>query len=144
MGNICRSPMACAVVQQMATELGRLSDLEFDSAGTHAYHIGQRMDERAAKLLAQQNYPLSKGRSRQVKPEDFERFDLILAMDQDNLETLKRLCPAEQQHKLRLYLSFCPEIDTCEVPDPYYGNLAGFERVFDLCQTGARALLANV
>jgi len=144
MGNICRSPMACTVARQLATELGRASDLEFDSAGTHAYHIGQRMDERASKLLAQHKYPPSKARSRQVKPEDFQRFDLILAMDEDNLETLKRLCPAQQQHKLRLFLSFCPELNTSEVPDPYYGNLTGFERVLTLCETGARGLLAKV
>jgi len=144
MGNICRSPMACTVARQLAAEVGRASDLEFDSAGTHAYHIGQRMDERASKLLLQRNYPAGKGRSRQVKPEDFERFDLILAMDEDNLETLKRLCPAQQQHKLRLFLSFSPELASSEVPDPYYGNLAGFERVLALCETGARGLLAKI
>lgn len=144
MGNICRSPMACAVTRRLATELGRVPELEFDSAGTHAYHIGQRMDERASQLLTQRKYPPGKGRSRQIKPEDFERFDLILAMDQDNLETLKRLCPAQRQHKLRLFLSFSPELDTGEVPDPYYGNLAGFERVLSLCEAGARGLLANI
>jgi len=144
MGNICRSPMACVVARHLAAKRARVSDLEFDSAGTHAYHVGQRMDERASKLLSQHNYPVGKGRSRQVKAEDFERFDLILAMDEDNLETLKRLCPAQQQHKLRLFLSFSPELNTNEVPDPYYGNLAGFERVLALCEAGARGLLARI
>lgn len=143
MGNICRSPMACTVARCMAARLARASEFEFDSAGTHAYHIGQRMDERASTLLSRRNYPVAKSRSRQVEPEDFERFDLILAMDNDNLETLKQLCPIQQQHKLRLFLSFCPELETQEVPDPYYGSLAGFERVLALCEAGARGLLSQ-
>lgn len=144
MGNICRSPMACTVARHLAASDGRAAEFDFDSAGTHAYHVGQRMDERASTLLTQRNYPVTKRRSRQVGPGDFERFDLILAMDNDNLETLRRLCPTPQQHKLRLFLSFSPELETREVPDPYYGNLAGFERVLALCEAGARGLLSHV
>lgn len=144
MGNICRSPMACAVTRHLATKMGRTAEIEIDSAGTHAYHVGQRMDARASQLLTQRQYPVGKGRSRQIKPEDFDHFDLILAMDLDNLDNLRRLCPPPQQHKLRLFLSFSPDLAVQEVPDPYYGNLAGFERVLSLCETGARALLARI
>ncbi len=144
MGNICRSPMACVVTRQLAMELGRAAEFEVDSAGTHAYHAGQRMDERASQLLHQHKYPVGKSRSRQVRPEDFDRFDLILAMDQDNLDHLQRLCPSQLQHKVKLFLSFNSTLDTGEVPDPYYGNLAGFERVLSLCEAGARALLERI
>lgn len=144
MGNICRSPMACVVTRHLAAAAGRQSDLTIDAAGTDAFHAGQRMDERARAALSKRNYSPGKERCRQVQPEDFERYDLILAMDEDNLATLQRRCPGPLQHKLRLFLSYAPNLETTEVPDPYYGNQAGFERVLDLCEAGARALLTKI
>jgi len=143
MGNICRSPMAWAVCRKLAADQGREKEFEFDAAGTDAYHIGQPMDERAKAVLQAHHYPVGKQRCRQVKPEDFERFDWILTMDRDNLDALRRRCPVEQAHKLRLFLSFS-KLDTDEVPDPYYGDKAGFERVLQLCEAGARGFLASL
>ena len=143
MANICRSPMACAVAQQLAREAGRGSELLFESAGTHAEQRGQRADARARSVLSGRRYAMADTRSRRVAPQDFERFDLILAMDEGNLAALREQCPPQHQHKLRLLLAFAPDSGVAEVPDPYYGNLAGFERVLDLCEAGVRGMLAD-
>ena len=142
MGNICRSPMARVVAQNMARHQGRQSEFFFDSAGTHAHHTGEQPDQRARNVLLSKGYELDKSRSRKVKVEDFEQFDLVLAMDRNNLLSLEKICPAQHQGKLRLLLDFAAEQDAREVPDPYYGNLAGFERVLELCEAGAKGLLS--
>jgi len=136
--------MACTVARHMVAQAGRQRELAIDAAGTDAFHVGQRMDERARATLIQHNYEPSKDRSRQIRTEDFERYDLILAMDEDNLAALRRRCPVALQHKLRLFLTYAPELGTGEVPDPYYSNQAGFERVLQLCEAGARGLLLQV
>ena len=141
MANVCRSPMACAVAQQLGRTQGRAAQLHFDSAGTHV-HSGKRLDARAQAVLLKHRYTPPKTRSRAVTARDFERFDLILAMDESNLAALQRQCPPQHQRKLRLLLSFAPELGLSEVPDPYYGDLAGFERVLSLCEAGVRGLLA--
>ena len=141
MGNICRSPMAQAVAQQLARVAGRGSEFVFDSAGTHAQHLGERADPRAISVLSRRHYPLANKRSRRVSELDFERFDLILAMDKANLAALEQLCPPQHRGKLRLLLEFAQTPEVNEVPDPYYGNLAGFERVLDLCEAGVKGLL---
>ena len=141
MGNICRSPMARAVAQKMAQEAGYAEEFEFDSAGTHAQHTGARADPRAKSVLLSRNYEPGDASARRVNDQDFERFDLILAMDQTNLAALQRLCPPQHLSKLHLLLEFAPSTDVDEVPDPYYGNLAGFERVLDLCEAGVRGLI---
>lgn len=143
MANVCRSPMACAVARQLAHTQGRANQLHFDSAGTHA-HSGKRLDARAQAVLRKHQYTSPKTRSRGVTAPDFERFDLILAMDEANLVALQRQCPISLHGKLRLLLSFAPELGLTEVPDPYYGDLAGFERVLSLCEAGARGLLTRV
>ncbi|MBT3067064.1 low molecular weight protein-tyrosine-phosphatase [Rhodoferax sp. U11-2br] len=143
MANVCRSPMACAVARQLAHTQGCGTQLHFDSAGTHA-HIGKRLDVRAQAVLLKHQYTPPKTRSRGVTVTDFERFDLILAMDEANLAALRRQCPISLHGKLRLLLSFAPELGMSEVPDPYYGDLAGFERVLGLCEAGARGLLAEL
>lgn len=143
MANVCRSPMACAVARQLAQTQGRGTQLHFDSAGTHA-HSGKRLDARAKDVLLKHRYTPPKTRSRLVTAQDFERFDLILAMDQDNLAALHRHCPASLRSKCRLLLSYAPALGLAEVPDPYYGDLAGFERVLGLCEAGARGLLAEL
>jgi len=119
-----------------------LSDLvEVDSAGTHDYHVGEAPDRRAARTAADRGYDLSGLRGRQVAAADFERFDLILAMDRANLARLRERCPPQLQHKLALVLSYASGLETDEVPDPYYGGDAGFERVLDLLEAAAAGLL---
>ena len=141
MGNICRSPMAQAVARQVACDAGRSQEFEFDSAGTLAQRIGERPDPRARTVLLSRDYEPENKRARRVNDQDFERFDLILAMDQTNLEDLRRLCPPQHLGKLHLLLKFAPSAGADEVPDPYYGNLAGFERVLDLCEAGVQGLI---
>ena len=141
MGNICRSPMAQAVARQVARNAGRSLEFEFDSAGTLAMRVGERADPRARSLLLSRDYEPGNTRARRVTDQDFERFDLILAMDQSNLQELQRLCPPQHTGKLHLLLEFAPWAGVQEVPDPYYGNLAGFERVLELCEAGAQGLL---
>lgn len=141
MGNICRSPIALAVARQVAREAGRSHEFEFESAGTLAQRTGERADPRARSVLLSRDYEPGNTRARRVTDQDFEHFDLILAMDQTNLAALQRLCPPLHLGKLRLLLEFAPAAGVNEVPDPYYGNLAGFERVLDLCEVGARGLI---
>ncbi len=144
MANICRSPMARAVAQEMARQAGCAKKVEFDAAGTHAQNAGARPDPRGQTALLSRKYTAINTRSRRVTAKDFDRFDLILAMDESNLAALKRQCPPEHQHKLRLLLSFAPEQNMTDVPDPYFGNPAGFERVLDLCEAGVRGLLKTL
>ncbi|MFZ4289622.1 low molecular weight protein-tyrosine-phosphatase [Variovorax sp. HJSM1_2] len=133
--NICRSPMAEIVANHKAQQRGLR--LHFDSAGTHAAKGLAQPDSRAKTVLEKRGYKIKKGRSRKIDPKDFERFDLILAMDRTHLDTLQKLCPSQHQHKLKLFLASAKSLGTDEVADPYYGNLAGFERVLDLCEAGA-------
>ena len=143
MANICRSPMACSVGRQMARNAGRLGHFEFDSAGTQA-QIGKRMDVRARTALLSRGYEPGKTRSRPVREQDFQRFDLILAMDALNLNELQRQCPPLYHHKLQLLMSFAPALGVTEVPDPYHGDQAGFLRVLDLCEAAMLGLLENL
>lgn len=140
MGNVCRSPMAAAIATKLAIEAGLGKQVQFESAGTHAGSIGQLLDSRVATVLERKGYEIRKRRSRKVVEKDFARFDVILAMDRANLADLRRTCPAEHQHKVRLFLT---DAGLDEIPDPYYGNLHGFERVLDLCEIGVRAFLTR-
>lgn len=141
MANVCRSPMALAVAKQRVLELGLVKVLSFDSAGTYARRTGERPDPRAASVLLSRQYAPDKTRSRQVSGPDFERFDQLVAMDEANLATLRSMCPPQHRGKLHLLLEFAPELGLTEVPDPYYGNLAGFERVLELCEAGVEGLI---
>lgn len=133
--------MAQTVVQKLAQDAGLSQQLKIESAGTHAHHAGERPDPRAAAALASRNYKLGRIRSRRVIASDFQQFDLLLAMDSDNLAELQRVCPPEHVGKLRLFLSFAEGLIETDVPDPYYGNAAGFARVLDLCEAGGRGLI---
>ena len=144
MGNICRSPTAEGVLRHLAREAGMLEQLVIDSAGTHDYHVGKQPDARAQETARRRGYDLSGLRARQVAARDFLEFDHILAMDRENLAALKRLCPPEHQHKVRLYLSFSSRFGGQEVPDPYYGGSQGFERVLDMVEDAARGLLEDI
>ena len=135
--------MALAVARHFAAESGAAREWQFDSAGTHAAKPSQPADARATAALQKRSYRTQMRRSRRVEPKDFAFFELILAMDDDNHAALQKLCPPEHQHKIRLLLSYAPEAGQAEVPDPYFGNAAGFERVLDLCEAGVRGLLKN-
>lgn len=144
MGNICRSPTAEAVLRHRAERSGMADDLFIDSAGTHAYHIDQAPDERAQNAAARRGYDLSCLRGRQVCANDFREFDYILAMDPENLVLLKKRCPRELAHKLRLYMSYARRHDGDEVPDPYYGGSQGFEQVLDMIEDAAEGFLEQL
>lgn len=133
--------MAAAVLQRMVREVGLESKVEIDSAGTHARAGDKRPDSRALRALADRQYKLEKSRSRLITAQDFERSDMLLAMDIANLDVLTLQCPPQYRHKLSLFLAMSPELKILEVPDPYYGNQAGFERVLDLCEAGARGVI---
>lgn len=141
MGNICRSPMAQIVAQKLAADAMLSQQLKFDSAGTHAHRLGAPPDRRAEVALIRHGYEMGRIRSRRITPQDFQHFDLILAMDASNLTDLRRLCPPEHSNKLRLLLDFAEGLNETEVPDPYYGNAQGFERVLELCEAGAMGLI---
>lgn len=143
MGNICRSPMAQAVAQKMAFEARLTPLLAFDSAGTHADHQGERTDPRAQAVLLHAGYDASRIRSRRITLQDFQDFDLILALDSSNLLALQKMCPSSEFQRLSLFLTLAVSIDDTEVPDPYYGNMAGFERVLRLCETGAKGFFRH-
>ena len=117
--------------------------LQIDSAGTHAYHTGEPPDRRARAAAERRGMSLDNIYARRVATEDFERFDYIIAMDEDNLARLHDESPEEHRSKLRLFLEFA-DGDEREVPDPYYGGAAGFERVLDLVEAASRGLLETL
>jgi protein-tyrosine phosphatase len=144
LGNICRSPTAEGVLRTIAAREAPDLKIEIDSAGTAGYHIGEPPDPRTRAAAARRGYDLTALRARIVAPEDFEHFDLILAMDQENLRTLRRRAPQATHERLRLFLEFIPHGETQEVPDPYYGGPNGFEEVLDLVEAASRALLEHL
>lgn len=135
MGNICRSPTAEAVLRTHARKAGLT--IEFDSAGTENYHIGDPPDARSISHAQRRGYDLSPLRARQVHASDFHSFDLILAADELNLRELRRRCPAELHGRLRLFL------DDVALPDPYYGESDDFEKVLDLVEKQAVLLMSR-
>lgn len=141
-GNLCRSPMAEAIGQTLARGAGLAMRLDFDSAGTRALQGRASVDPRARAVLARAGYAVGAHRARRVTPQDFAVNDLVLAMDAGHLETLRDACGSEHAHKLRLFLDFAPGLEGQDVPDPYFGDLGGFERVLGLCEAGVRGLLA--
>lgn len=143
-GNICRSPTADAVMRRMVQNAGLAHGVRVDSAGTHDYHVGEAPDARAQEHARRRGYDLSGLRARQVVAEDFESFELILAMDRGHLAILRRIAPPQHRHKLRLFMEFAESWRAEEVPDPYYGGPAGFERVLDMVEAAARGLLTEL
>jgi len=144
LGNICRSPTAEVVFREVAAREAPDLVIQVDSAGTAGYHIGAPPDPRTREAAARRGYDLSPLRARIVQPEDFERFDLILAMDRENLAALRRRAPQGLHERVRLFLEFAPELATSDVPDPYYGGPNGFEEVLDLVEAAAHGLLNHV
>lgn len=145
MGNICRSPLGASVLHAQLAQRGLAERIEVDSAGSHAGHQGEKADPRAVAVAAARGYQqIHRERARRISAQDFERFDLLLAMDRDNLANLQQQCPPEHAHKLHLFLEFAGEGAGAEVPDPFYGNATGFERVLALCEAGAAGVLRRV
>ena len=144
MGNICRSPTAEAVFRARVAAAGLGGRIHIDSAGTHAYHVGNAPDTRARDTASARGISMDGQRARKVVVEDFARFDLIIAMDEDNLEILESMRPEEGRAELSLMLEHHPDAPGREVPDPYYGGARGFEQVFDLVEAAADGLLERV
>jgi protein-tyrosine phosphatase len=144
MGNICRSPTAEAVFREHVRRHAPELQVEIDSAGTHDYHVGEAPDPRAIKAAARRGLDLSGLRARQVEDADFERFDLILAMDRLNHVTLLERSPPEHHPRIRLLLEFAADPQGLDVPDPYYGGAKGFDEVLDLVEDAAAGLLAEL
>ena len=144
LGNICRSPTAAGVLRTLAAREAPELSIEVDSAGTAGYHVGEPPDPRTRQAAARRGYDLSALRARIVEPGDFERFDLIVAMDRENLRVLRQRAPPAAHERLRLLLEFAPEAGPEDVPDPYYGGPNGFEEVLDLIEAAARGLLAHL
>jgi protein-tyrosine phosphatase len=146
MGNICRSPSAEGVFRARVAQALLGEQVLIDSAGTHNYHPGSPPDQRSQAHALRRGYDLSKLRARQVLDEDFEKFDLILAMDWDNLALLQAQCPPQHAHKQRLFMSFAdPALALGEViPDPYHGHPADFEDVLDKLEAASAGLIVRL
>ena len=144
MGNICRSPTAEIVCRHLIRQRNLDDRIEVDSAGTHGYHAGEAPDQRTQRAAAVRQYNLSDMRARKVAAQDLEYFDLILAMDHNNLAVLKRICPPDKHDRLGLLMSYSKNFDDDEVPDPYYGLGHGFDLVLDMIEDAASGLLESL
>jgi len=144
MGNICRSPTAEGVFRHLVRQAGLQDRIAIDSAGTHGYHVGSPPDERSQHHARVRGYDLSGLRARQVQDLDFGRFDLILAMDHENLALLEDECPPQHLSRLRRLMEFAPPGLSDVVADPYYGGKQGFETVLDHVEAACAGLLAHI
>jgi protein-tyrosine phosphatase len=146
MGNICRSPTAEGVLRHLVAERGLEGEIDIESAGTGGWHVGDPPDSRSAAAARKRGITLD-GAARQVHADDFDDFDLLLAMDSDNLAELRALMPSGSEHKVRMLREFDaasaggPDLD---VPDPYYGGPNGFEDVLDQVEAACRGLLDEI
>ncbi|MEH6785334.1 MAG: low molecular weight protein-tyrosine-phosphatase [Alcanivorax jadensis] len=141
LGNICRSPTAEAVFRERVIAAGLEEKIRIDSAGTGDWHIGRAPDPRTREAAARRGYQMDSLRARQVGPQDFYEFDVVLAMDNANLEDLQAMQPADVTVTLGRFLDYASGASVSEVPDPYYGGEDGFDRVLDLIEGGADGLL---
>ncbi|HET7308060.1 MAG TPA: low molecular weight protein-tyrosine-phosphatase [Gammaproteobacteria bacterium] len=144
MGNICRSPTAEGVFRKRLAEKAPELEVEIDSAGTHAYHLGAAPDARAQAAARERGVDLAEMRARVVGDQDFAHFDYVLAMDEANLNYLQAMCPPEYQSRLKLFLEFAPDAGERSVPDPYYGGQDGFGHVLDLVEEASDGLIAHL
>ena len=144
MGNICRSPTAEGVFTTLVNKLNLAESFKIDSAGTHAYHVGDAPDLRAQKAAKERGVELKHLRARKVSVNDFQEFDHILVMDDDNFASLEAHCPEEYKYKLRHFLDYAPHLQAKEVPDPYYGGSYGFERVLDLVEAASEGFILSL
>ncbi len=143
-GNICRSPTAEGMFRSLVEREGLGDGISIDSAGTHAYHVGEPPDRRAQEAARLRGIDLSGQRGRKAGPEDFGHFDYILAMDSENHSDLMHICPPGAEGRLHLFLDFAPDLGEREVPDPYYGGAVGFEVVLDFIEAASQGLLDDI
>jgi protein-tyrosine phosphatase len=141
MGNICRSPTAHAVFRKQVVDAGLGEKVLIDSAGTHAYHVGNPPDKRSVKTALSRSIDMQDLRARKVEFSDMIEFDYILAMDADNLAILKQMAPMDLHSKIKLFMDFAPELGHQFVPDPYYGGDQGFDNVFNMVEVASEGLL---
>ena len=141
MGNICRSPMAEGVFARDIAGAGLSEQVDVDSAGTHAFHAGEAPDERGREAVGKRRVAIETLQARRIEMSDFSRFDYILAMDRQNLDMLRYLCPAERRHTLHLFSEFSPKLKNREIPDPYRGEEKDFEEVLDMIELASSGLV---
>lgn len=144
MGNICRSPTAEGVFRRQLKAHAPELKVFVDSAGTHAYHVGEPPDPRACRAAERRGIDIMGLRARRVVDEDFASFDLILAMDELNRAVLEDRCQPQYRDRIRLFLEFSRERTGSEVPDPYYGGTGGFERVLDMVEEASIGLIEHL
>jgi protein-tyrosine phosphatase len=143
-GNICRSPTAEGVLRHLAEEAGLGAMIESRSAGTHGYHIGEAPDPRTVAAAKRRGFDLSAQRAQKVRAEDFQTYDLILAMDRGHLAHLEALRPNGAKAEVRLFLEYHTDGKLKDVPDPYYGGPDGFETVLDMIEHASKVLLSQL
>jgi protein-tyrosine phosphatase len=144
LGNICRSPTAEAVFRKLIADAGLEQRVRIDSAGTASYHEGAPPDTRALAAAKARGFDLAGIRARRVVPDDFLEFDLILAMDEDNLGELREIVPEGARARIALLLDYASKRSERSVPDPYYGGRNGFERVLDLVTEACAGLVEEL
>lgn len=144
MGNICRSPSAQGVFEKLIENKGLEEKYTVDSAGTHSYHVGGKPDARSTQSALKRNINISHQRARKISEKDFEDFDYIVVMDNDNHMNVKMICPKKHHHKIYKMMSFSPSSKYTEVPDPYYGGEQGFELVLDLLENASIGLFQYI
>lgn len=143
-GNICRSPTAEGVFRKLVADAGLAEHVQIDSAGTHAYHVGEAPTLQAQHTAAAHGFSLAGLRARVLTPEDCLHYDRLLVMDRGHLNRVTRMCAATQPGKVRLFMEYAPQRREREVPDPYGGTGSDYEYVFGLIHDAARGLLADV
>ena len=141
LGNICRSPMAEGVFRHMVRQSGLDEVVRVASAGTHAFHLGEAPDKRAQAAASRRGYEIGDLRAAKVREKDIDDYDMVLAMDWDNLSFLQQLAPKGSHHKLQLLMRFATEHETATIADPYYGNVQGFEQALDYIEDACNGLL---
>jgi protein-tyrosine phosphatase len=142
MGNICRSPLAQGVFENVLRREGLEDEVEVDSAGTGSWHVDSPPDERALSAASLRGLDISSQRARQVRADDCESFDYILTMDEENYHMVASLCRGSAV--VRPFLDFAHDSPEREVPDPFYGGPGGFERVLDLVEEASEGLLEDI
>ena len=142
--NVCRSPMAEALLHHRLREAGIADEVKVGSAGTHVSPRPLPRDRRAVQALAERGISMKGGRARRIQEADFERQEFILAMDRGILETLFEMCPQPSKHKVHLITEFSVTHHMVEIPDPYYGNITGFERVLELLDDSMDGLIETL
>lgn len=144
LGNICRSPIAEGIFRHIAKQRGYGGQFKIGSAGLGSWHIGRPPVQRAQDALRGMGIDISDIRARRVTPEDFESYDLILAMDRSNRNALMRMAPAHYSEKIKLFLTYAPNLSVQEVPDPFFGDMDNFDYVCQLVDAACRGLLVSL